>query len=176
MDWIINQIYPEKLKRIAKENIKLADTYMRNGQKRAIKGRAEQAQQQSKMNTDNQVASGQAVEQAKQQTMQAEMSIKGEMEKMLSEARQKEVILTGIFGIYQKGVPMPDELKALTQEIITNVGIPLFADNIQMKQQIQQGMQQEQDPQQQEQNPQEESQEQGMQQNPQEENQEQQGL
>ena len=164
---LILYLNPEKLKRIAKENIKLADTYLRNGQKRAIKGRDQQAEHQSKMNADNQTASAQAAEQAKQQTMQAELSIKGEMEKILSEARQKEVILTGIFGIYQKGVAMPDELKALTQEIITNVGIPLFADNVQMKQHIEQSMQESQ-------NPQEESQEQGMQQNPQEEMQEQQ--
>ena len=67
------------------------------------------------------------------------------METALSAAKQKEIILTGIFGIYAKGVPMPAELQGLTNEIIKNVGLPLFAENIQNQQAIQEGAEEQQE-------------------------------
>ena len=61
-----------------------------------------------------------------------EVGMKSEMELALSAERQKETILNGIFSIYAKGTPMPAELQGLTKEIITNVGLPLFAQNVNM--------------------------------------------
>ena len=58
---------------------------------------------------------------------------------MLSENKQKEVILTGIFGIYQKGLQMPSELKGLETEILRNVALPLFAQNLSDTQEIMRG-------------------------------------
>lgn len=166
---LILYLNPEKLKRIAKENIKLADQYFRQGTKRAIKGRMDQAQQQSQMNSDNQVQSAQAAEKAKQETMQAELTMKAQIEQSLSADKQKETIITMIGAILSKGLPIPAEWKQVEQEIIMNVGLPLFSQNLAMTQQMQQGMQQEQ-------NPEEEGQEQGAQQNPQEESMEQQPM
>ena len=164
---LILYLNPEKLKRIAKENIKLADQYFRQGTKRAIKGRMEQAQQQSADNAKVQENAGIAAEKAKQQTMQAELTMKHEMESAMSAERQKEIILTGIFSIYSKGSPMPSELQPLTTEVIKNVMMPIFSQNIIEANAMQQGAQQQQ------QNPQEDNQEQGAQQNPQEESMEQ---
>ena len=166
---LILYLNPEKLKRIAKENIKLADQYFRQGTKRAIKGRMDQAQQQSQMNSDNQVQSAQAAEKAKQETMQAELTMKAQIEQSLSADKQKETIITMIGAILSKGLPIPAEWKQVEREIIMNVGLPLFSQNLAMTQQMQQGMQQEQ-------NPEEEGQEQGAQQNPQEESMEQQPM
>lgn len=59
-----------------------------------------------------------------------EIQKKGQIETALSMQRQKETILTGIFGIYQKGIPMPQELKMLEAEVLQNVALPLFAENI----------------------------------------------
>jgi len=142
---LVLYLNPEKIKRIARENIKLAEIYYRQGQKRAIKGRAEQAQQQSEMNGKIQQESGIAVEKEKQNTMAAEVSMKSQLELALAAEKQKEIILTGVFGIYAKGVPMPPELQSLTQEIITNVGLPLFAQNMANAQAIQQGAEEQQE-------------------------------
>jgi len=126
---LIMYLNPEKIKRIARENVKLAELYFRSGQKRAIKGREEQARQQSDYNAKVQSDSGIAIEQEKQKTMAAEISMKSQLDLELSNNKQKEAILNGIFGIYQKGLSIPTELQPLTQEIIQNVGLPLFAQN-----------------------------------------------
>ena len=146
---LVMYMNPEKIKRIARENLKLADLFLRGGQKRALKGEMEKAQQQSKMNADTQQQAGIAVEQSKQQTLQIELQTKTAIEMALSANKQKETLMQGIFGIYQKGIPMPAELQDLANEIIKNVGIPLFAQNMQMQQQIADQAQQQQDPNQQ---------------------------
>lgn len=145
---LVMYMNPEKIKRIARENLKLADLFLRSGQKRALKGEMQKAQQQSKMNADTQQQAGIAVEQSKQQTLQIELQTKTAIEMALSANKQKETLMQGIFGIYQKGIPMPAELQDLANEIIKNVGIPLFAQNIQMQQQMQEGQEQQQNPQQ----------------------------
>lgn len=143
---LVMYLNPEKIKRIARENVKLAEIYMRGGQKRAIKGRMDQAEHQAKMNADAQQQSAVVAEEEKRKSLEMEMTVKAQVEGALSEAKQKEVILTGIFGIYQKGVPMPPELQGLAQEIIKNVGLPLFAQNVQAEQQMQEAAEQEQMP------------------------------
>jgi len=102
--------------------------------------------------------------------MQDEVEAKGMIESLMSKEKQKEIILTGIFGIYQKGVPMPPELTGLRDEIIKNVGIPLFAQNVEAVSQMQQAQQQPDNEQQenmtgQQEPPQQEQQEQYQQQN-----------
>ena len=147
---LVMYMNPEKIKRIARENLKLADLFLRGGQKRALKGEMQKAQQQSKMNADTQQQAGLAVEKAKQETMQMELQTKTAIEMALSANKQKETLMQGIFGIYQKGIPMPAELQDLAKEIINNVGIPLFLSNQQSQQQYaQQAQQQPQDPNQQ---------------------------
>ncbi len=138
-------ISPLKIRQLAKVNIKLANIYFEQGQKKAINGAMQNAAQQSKMNADNQIQSAQAAEQAKQQSMQMEIQMKSQMEESLSAAKQKEIIITMIGNILAKGLPVPAEWKQVEQEIITNIGIPLFAQNVQMAQQMQQGVQDQQE-------------------------------
>jgi hypothetical protein len=143
---LVMYLNPEKIKRIARENIKLAEIYMRGGQKRAIKGRIEQAEHQAKMNADAQQQSAVVAEEEKRKSLKMELTVKTQVEGALSQAKQKETILEGIFQIYAKGVPMPPELQGLANEIIKNVGLPLFSENIQAEQQIQEAAEQEQMP------------------------------
>lgn len=138
---LVMYINPEKLKRIAKESVLLAEKYLHLGQRRAIEGRMKQAESQARMNAEAQKNSGLAVEAAKQESLKMELEVKTGIETATSKERQKEVILQGIFGVYQKGIPMPAELMQLTQEIIQNVGLPLFAENVQNQQALQQGLQ-----------------------------------
>ena len=123
---------------IARENLKLADLFLRSGQKRALKGEMAKAQQQQESNSKAQQEAAINIQKEKQATLQMEAQTKSTIEMALSQNRQKEVILQGIFGIFQKGTPMPEELKELSNEIIKNVGMPLFAQNQQIQQQLEQ--------------------------------------
>lgn len=127
---LIMYIDPFQLMRIAKEDAKLAETLFRQGQKKMISSQQQQAAQQSQMNAQVQMQSAQAAEQEKRATMQMEVESKGQIEAMLSKERQKETILNGIFSIYAKGLQIPNELKPLETEILQNVALPLFAENM----------------------------------------------
>jgi hypothetical protein len=144
---LVLYIDPFQMMRIAKEDVKLAETLFRRGQKKMIQSQQEQVAQQSQMNAQVQMQSAQAAEQEKRQTMQIEVETKGQIEAMISKEKQKETILQGIFGIYQKGLQVPQELKALESEILQNVALPLFAENMgnaqAMQQQMMQGQSQE---------------------------------
>jgi hypothetical protein len=137
-------IDPFQLMRVAKEDVTLAEVLLRKGQKTMIMQEMQKAQQQSEMNAQIQMQSAQASEQEKRKTMEMEMQTKAQIESMVSRERQKETILSGIFGIYQKGMQVPDALKSLEAEIINNVALPLFAENMAMDQMMQQGQGQEQ--------------------------------
>jgi hypothetical protein len=123
-------IDPFQLMRVAKEDVTLAEVLLRQGQKKMYRAQIEKAEQQSQMNAQIQMQAAQAAEEQKRQTLAMELQTKGQVEEMVSKEKQKQVILTGIFGIYQKGLPVPDALKNLEAEIIQNVAMPLFAENM----------------------------------------------
>lgn len=149
---------PFKILRMAKENVKLAELFYRQAQKRALKGESDQAQQNSQMNMQAQQASAQQKARADAQQLQREMQMKGQLSNAESNNRKEEIMLNGFMGIYSKGIPVPAELKEVESFMIKNVGIPLFMKNIDNEQQVnkqaQQAAQQQQD-----------SQDQGQQQN-----------
>lgn len=122
-------INPEKIKRIAKDNVKLASEYFYQGQRRAIKGRAEQAKQQSDYNAKVQQDSGIAVEKEKQNTIKDEVGMKSQLEALMSKEKQKEVLLTTLGQIYAKGLQVPAELKELELQLIKNLETTLAAEN-----------------------------------------------
>ena len=137
-------IDPFQLMRVAKEDVTLAEVLMRQGQKKMLIETMKKAQQQSEMNAQIQAQAAAAVEQEKRKTMEMEIATKGQIETLLSKEKQKQTILQGIFGIYQKGMQVPDALKSLEAEIINNVALPLFAENMAMTNDMQQQMGQEQ--------------------------------
>lgn len=143
-------IDPFQLMRIAKEDVKLAELLFRQGQKKMILHQQQTAQQNQEATIQGQIDSATVAEKEKRQTMNDEMTIKGQTESMISKEKQKEIILSGVFGIYQKGLVMPAELKGLEQEIIKNVALPMFAENMANAQALAEGMQQEQPEQQEE--------------------------
>ncbi len=126
---LVMYINPEKIKRIARENIKLAELYWRMGQKRAIEGESKKAKELSDYNAEVQKNSGIAVEQEKQKTMAAEVQMKSQLEALLSKEKQKETILTMFGNIHAKGLPVPAELKGLEAQLIKNLEVSLFAEN-----------------------------------------------
>ena len=133
-------IDPFQLMRVAKEDVTLAEVLLRQGQKRMYIEQMKKAEQQSQMNAQIQMQSTQMAEQEKRKTMEMEIQTKAQIQAMVSREKQKETILSGIFGIYQKGMQVPETLKNLEAQIIKNVAMPLFEENNMAEQQEQQMM------------------------------------
>ena len=70
------------------------------------------------MTIQGQMQAAQVAEQEKRKSLEMEL----EMKKMISDMETtndiKKSMVSGLFGLYQKGVPVPQELKALESEII----------------------------------------------------------
>lgn len=136
---LIAYIDPFQIIRVAKEDLTLAEILLRQGQKKMYIETMRKAQMQSEMNAQIQMQSAQAVEEQKRMTMQMEMQTKAQLQALTSKEKQKELIISGIFGIYQKGLSVPESLKPLESELINNVAMPLIAENTAMDMAMQQG-------------------------------------
>ena len=135
---------PFKIMRIAKENVELAEMYFRQGQKRYIKLEQQKAQQNAQMNNE-----------ANQQSIQLKAQADESIEKKKSEAKQKEIVIQGLFELAKNGIPVPDELKQVVSTVIQNFQLPVAMETQQMEQAIMQEQQQAQMEQQGQQQPQE---------------------
>lgn len=134
-------INPFQLMELAKEDVKLAWILFERGQKKMLIDRQQQAAQNSQMNAEAQQQSIEAKAKADAELKQMEISMKGQVEMSLSKERQKEIIITGLLAIRAKGGDV-GVWGNVEQEMIQNVGLPLFAENIQQQQELQEGMQQ----------------------------------
>jgi len=153
---LIQFIDPFQMMRVAAEDVKLAETLFRQGQKKMLLWQQQMAQQNQQQTIDGQIQSATVSEKEKRKSMIQEVTMKGQIEAMVSQEKQKEALITGFMGALQKGVAIPIEWKGVETEIIKNVAIPLFAQNVQNMQQIADGMiQQEDQPDQEEQGEQE---------------------
>ena len=130
-----------KIIRIAKEDVKLAEEYYRISMKKMLESQQQQAMQNQQMTIQGQMQAAQVAEQEKRKSLEMEL----EMKKMISDMETtndiKKSMVSGLFGLYQKGVPVPQELKALESEIIQNIALPLFAENVYSEDAINQGQQ-----------------------------------
>jgi hypothetical protein len=168
-----------KVVRLAKENVKLAEQYYQRCMKRMIKTEAQKSADLQRQNAEVQVQSAQAKAQSDAQLLQQKIELESQIEELRAKNKEREIILTGIFGLYAKGLQVPSELKQVEMGVIQNIVTPLIAENMQQQAQIAQGMAEQQQaigqpvPQEQ-QNPQEEmmEQQQGTQESPMQEQQE----
>lgn len=124
---LIIYLDPFKAMRIAKENVALAELYFRQAQKRYIKTEQEKAQANSEQNA-----------QIQQSSMQAKAQGDAALLDKQTQAKQREIIIQGMFDLAKASIPMPTELKPLIAEMLQNVEMPLMMDNQQMEQAIQQ--------------------------------------
>jgi hypothetical protein len=124
---LVMYLDPFKVVRIAKENVDLAELYFRQAQKRFIKTEQEKAQSNSEQNAQIQQASLQAKAQGDAALLDKQ-----------TQAKQREIIIQGMFDLAKANIPMPTELKPLIAEMLQNVEMPLMMDNQQMEQAIQQ--------------------------------------
>jgi hypothetical protein len=123
---LIIYLDPFKAMRIAKENVALAELYFRQAQKRYIKTEQEKAQTNSEQNA-----------QIQQSSMQAKAQGDAALLDKQTQARQREIIIQGMFDLAKASIPMPVELKPLIAEMLQNIEVPLAIDNQQMEQALQ---------------------------------------
>lgn len=164
---IVKFLDPFQLRRIAKEDVKLAETLFRRAQKKMLLWEEKTSAQNQQATIQGQIQSAQAAEQSKQQTEQVKGDIDIQKVKIQEESATKVATLTLVTSLLSKGEAIPPYLQPLINATIENLMIPMVSQNEEQKAQIMQEMQQAQMEQQekeqpQQQNPQEEMQEQQM--------------
>ena len=129
----IMYIDPFKVMRIAKENASLAELYFRQAQKKFIKTEQEKAQANSEQNAQSQQASIQA-------KMQADTVLDGKR----ALAREKEIVLQGVFDLAKANIPVPAELQQVVANMLQNVTVPIAVQNEEQQKALMQQQQAEQ--------------------------------
>ena len=167
---LIQFLDPFKLRRIAQDDAKLAELYMRQCQKKMWDAQQQAAAQNAQQNAQIQQQSLQMKAKLDMQHEQLKAQFESQKNSELSKAKKEELFINGIFSILSKGMALPGALDTVANELYTNIGIPLFAQNQQNKAALQQGMQQQAEAQAQQPGP---PPDQGQQQEPEEQEQEQ---
>lgn len=116
-----------KLLRVARENLKFAELLFRQAQKRYLKDKQTQAQQNSEYNAKIQVESQKSKSEAD-----------AILEDSKNKAKEKQILLTGYFDLIKSGVPVPSDMKDVLGEVVKNVAMPIALENKQVEQQISQ--------------------------------------
>lgn len=119
-----------KIIRIAKEDVKLAEEYYRISMKKMIQDQQAQAEKNQQMTIQGQMQSAQMAEEEKRKSLEMELEVKKQISDAETNNEIKKAIVNGIFQIYSKGLQIPDELKAIQDEVIQNIALPLFSENL----------------------------------------------
>lgn len=118
-----------KVMRMAKEDVKFAEKYFRQCQKKMIQSQAQQKAQDSQLNAQAQQQSLKMAAENEMKMEQMKASLEAQKNTDLSKGKKEEILLTGFTTMWAAGIPVPAELKGLEQEIIKNVALPLFSEN-----------------------------------------------
>lgn len=127
---------PFQMMRIAKEDVKLAESLFRRSQKKMIQWKNQVAQQNQEATFKAQIESAKTTEIEKRQT--EEMKKNGELEKvkMETEGTNKNYVLAMVTSLLSKGEPIPNYLMPLVNITMENIMIPLATQNEQQKAEI----------------------------------------
>lgn len=122
---------PFKVMKMARENIELGELYFRQAQKRYIKAKQEQAAQNSQMNNEGQL-----------QSIEMKAKTDAAIEEQRNLAKEKQIILQGVFDLAKANIPIPSELQAVVSGMLQNVEVPISVENQQQEQALMQQQQQ----------------------------------
>lgn len=139
---LIKYLDPSKLKRIAKEDVKLAELYLKNVQKKMIRTEMQIAQQQSEQNAQLQAQAAQQKAQGDMALLQQQQQLEALKVTEQSKAKKEEIFLQGYLELLKAGVPITGEVMQVVRQIIPSVTIPLAQQNQQMVQGIMQDQEQ----------------------------------
>jgi len=82
------------------------------------------------MTIQGQMQSAQMAEQERRKSLEMELEVKKQISDMETANALKKEMVSGLFNIYAKGLEVPEELKPLEAEVIKNIALPLFAENL----------------------------------------------
>lgn len=141
---LIMFINPFELMRVAKEDVELAESLFRQGQKKMLLHRQQELQQNQEATFKAQVESGRVSEEEKRKTKEEEGKVEVLKAQMTGDAQSKNTLLAGIMAMYQKqqetGTPMPTEMQSIARVVLETVAVPAMVQNEQQKQMILQQM------------------------------------
>jgi len=115
---------------MAKEDIKLAWVYYNQCVKKMMIWRQQTAEQNQQATIKGQIDSATVAEQEKRKSLITELKIKSFISDKESNNAIKVATITQILTLRAKGEPIPPEWASVEQEIIKNVELPLFKENI----------------------------------------------
>jgi hypothetical protein len=148
-----------KLKRIAREDVKLAELMYNNAMKKMRRTIAQQKQQDYENNSQLQAQTAQQNAASAAQLQQQKLDTEKQLAEYKALQDMKVEIVRGSFAVAAKGAEaqMPSWLMPIISQLVPNLTIPIAAENQLYQQQIQQAVQQ---PNQQQETPEMEQQEQ----------------
>ncbi len=133
---MIQYFDPFKIKRIAKENIKLAELLFRQSQKRMLRIEQEKAARQQEENAKVQIASQQAKAESDFKLQQAKTFLEVQAADAKSKAENESTFLKGYFDLLKSGMQLPPEMGNLSRLMIRNLEISLTQENKSMIQEM----------------------------------------
>lgn len=119
-----------KIMRIAKEDVKLAEEYFRIAMKRMLKSKIDQARENQMITFKGQEDSGRAIEQEKRKSLVLELKTKSFISDKETKNALKITTVTQILALRAKGIELPTQWASVESELIKNVELPLFAENM----------------------------------------------
>lgn len=128
---------PFKLRRIAKEDVKLAELYYNNALKRMMRMEEEKARAREEGNAKVQAAAAQQKAESDFKIEQAKANLEIIKEDAKSKSANESALLSGILELMKAGVPIPPELQGLKNLVFQNVAISLQRENQGMIQEAQ---------------------------------------
>jgi hypothetical protein len=141
---------PFQLMRIAQEDVKLAELFFRNGQKKMIAHQQQVNMQNQQATFEAQVTSAKVAEEEKRKTKQEEGDVEIKKAQMTAEAQNRTSVLNGIFAMLQKqqetGAPIPAAVVPLVNAVMENVALSAIVSTEEQKNAILQQMQAAQQP------------------------------
>lgn len=121
-----------KILRIAKEDVKLAEAYYTQCMKKMLQTQQQETAQNQDATFKAQFAAAQQKGEQDLQLLQEKLKIEGEAAKENSKNKMREIALQGTFQVMaSKEAEVQQEWMPVIQEMIHNVMLPLFSDNIQ---------------------------------------------
>ena len=137
-------VNPLQLMRIAKKDVKLAESAFRQGQKKMLIWKQQTAEQNQQATIEGQIKSAQAAEESKQKTE----SVKGEIDIQKVQIQEASAVKTSLSVMFtsmlKEGGQIPSSLQPVYNAWAENVMIPMIAQNEEQKQAIIQQMRQQQ--------------------------------
>jgi len=131
---------PFQIMRVAKEDVKLAESLFRRAQKKMIIYNQNKLAQNQEMTIQGQIQAAQVSEQEKRTTKEQEGLMDIKRAQMGAEAQNRTAVLQMATAAYLKsmetGIPIPAEIKPLVQAVMENVGLAAIVSTEEQRQAI----------------------------------------